>query len=65
MEMPMPTILPPRRPRPYPDLDPKTRALMFASLMLLSVLVLVCHKFYPSLPGYSLAASAADLQLSP
>jgi hypothetical protein len=65
MEILMPTTLPPRRPRPYPDLDPNTRALMFASLMLLSVLVLVCHKFYPSLPGYSLAVSASDLQLSP
>jgi hypothetical protein len=62
--MPMPTILPPRGPR-HPKLEPETRALMLASLMLLSVLVLVCHKFYPSLPGYSLAASASDLQLSP
>ncbi len=61
----MPTVLPPRRPRPYPDLDPQTRALMIASLMLLSVLVLVCHKFYPALPGYSLAPTATDIQLSP
>lgn len=61
----MPTILPPRRPHPYPDLEPQTIALMFASLMLLSVLALVCHKFYPPLPGYSLAASSSDLQLSP
>jgi hypothetical protein len=65
MEMPMPTVLPPRRPRPYPDLEPQTRALMIASLMLLPVLVLVCHKFYPALPGYSLAATSADIQLSP
>lgn len=61
----MPTVLPPRRPRPYPDLDPQTRALMIASLMLLSVLVLVCHKFYPALPGYSLAPTTTDIQLSP
>lgn len=61
----MPTILPPRRPRPYPDPDPQTRALMIASLMLLSVFVLVCHNFYPALPGYSLATTSADLQLSP
>jgi hypothetical protein len=33
--------------------------------MLLSVLVLVCHKFYPALPGYSLAPTATDIQLSP
>jgi hypothetical protein len=65
MEMPMPTELPPRRPRPYANLEPQTRALLFASLMLLSVLVLVCHKFYPVLPGYSLAPTSADLQLSP
>jgi hypothetical protein len=63
--MPMPTTLPPRRPRPYPDLEPETLALMLAALLLLSVLVLLCAKFYPGLPGYSLAASAADLQLSP
>ena len=61
----MPTDLPPRRPRPYSDLEPQTRALLFADLMLLSVLVLLCHKFYPSLPGYSLAPSSIDLQLSP
>lgn len=61
----MPTRLPPRRPRPYPDLEPETRALMIASLMLLSVLVLVCHKFYPALPGYSLAPTVTDIQLSP
>lgn len=59
----MPTTLPP--PPEHRKLDPETRALMLASLMLLSVLVLVCHKFYPSLPGYSLAASVNDLQLSP
>jgi hypothetical protein len=63
--MPMPTNLPPRRSRPYPDLEPQTRALLFASLMLLMVLGLVCHKFYPALPGYSLAPTSADLQLSP
>jgi hypothetical protein len=50
MEMPMPTTLPPRPPQP--KLEPETLALMLASLMLLFVLALVCHKFYPNLPGY-------------
>lgn len=60
----MPTNLPPRRPQHY-NLTLQARALFIASLMLLSVLVLVCHKFYPALPGYSLAPTSADLQLSP
>jgi hypothetical protein len=48
--MPMPTTLPPRP--PHPKVEPETIALMLASLMLLFVLALVFHKFYPSLRGY-------------
>lgn len=59
----MPTTLPSRS--KHRKVEPETLALMFASLMLLSVLGLVCHKFYPSPPGYSLGARASDLQLSP
>ncbi|HVT54890.1 MAG TPA: hypothetical protein VHD34_02410 [Xanthobacteraceae bacterium] len=59
----MPTTLP-SRPK-HRKVEPETLALMFASLMLLSVLGLVCHKFYPSPPGYSLGARASELQLSP
>jgi len=58
----MPTSLPPRAPR---KVDAETRALLVASLLLVNVLVLVCHKFYPPVPGYSLAQTSADLQLSP
>ena len=59
----MPTSLPPRT--PPRKIDTETRALLLASLLLVNVLVLVCHKFYPSLPGYSLAQTSAELQLSP
>jgi hypothetical protein len=63
MENPMPTTLP-SQPK-HRKVEPETLALMFASVMLVAMLGLVCHKFYPSPPGYSLGARVSDLQLSP
>ena len=60
----MPTVLPPRRPE-YPRLDAESRTLGIAALLLLAPLTLACDKFFPPLPGYSLAPTVNDLQLSP
>jgi len=59
----MPTNLPPRRPAEEPD--PGLRNVMIAGACLLGVLGLVCEKFYSPTPGYSLARSSDDIQLSP
>jgi hypothetical protein len=59
----MPTDLPPRRPAEEPD--PGYRNVMIAGACLLAVLGLVREKFYPAAPGYSLARSSDDIQLSP
>jgi hypothetical protein len=61
----MPTRLPTRHSDEHRKLDAEGRALMLASVLLLATLTLACHKFLPPLAGYSLAASAAELQLSP
>jgi hypothetical protein len=63
----MPTSLPPRRPEEAPDgtPDPGFRNVMIAGACLLAVLGLTCEKFYPPTPGYSLARSTDDIQLSP
>jgi len=59
----MPTDLPPRRAEEAPD--PGLRNIMIAGACLLGVLGLVCEKFYSPTPGYSLARSSDDIQLSP
>jgi hypothetical protein len=59
----MPTNLPPRHAPEAPD--PGYRNVMIAGACLLAVLGLICEKFYPPTPGYSLARSSADIQLSP
>jgi hypothetical protein len=59
----MPTDLPPRRAPETPD--PGFRDVMIAGACLLAALGLVCEKFYPPTPGYSLARSIDDIQLSP
>jgi hypothetical protein len=66
--MVMPTTLLPRRdqtPESPEPADLEFRNLICAAAMLLAVLGLVCEKYYPSTPGYSLAESPNDIQLSP
>jgi hypothetical protein len=59
----MPTELPPRR-RSEPR-DKGFRDAMIAGACLLAVLGLVCEKYLPATPGYSLAQSPDQIQLSP
>jgi len=59
----MPTELPPRRPPETRSSD--FRNVMIAGACLLAVLGLVCEKFLPPTPGYSLARSSDAIQLSP
>jgi len=59
----MPTELPSRR-QPEPPHN-GVRDVMIAGACLLAVLGLVCEKYLPATPGYSLARSSDDLQLSP
>jgi hypothetical protein len=59
----MPTDLPSRRKPEAPD--PGFRNVLIAGTCLLVVLGLVCEKFLPPTPGYSLARAAGDIQLSP
>ena len=59
----MPTDLPLRRKPEAPDKG--FRDVMIAGACLLGVLGLVCEKYMPPTPGYSLARSADDIQLSP
>jgi len=67
----MPTILPPRqhRPDPQPEENRRDGDLMVPVLIICALLfangALFCEKFYPPLPGYSLASSPAEIQLSP
>jgi hypothetical protein len=63
----MPTFLPVRSEPPpeRPEPEPEFRNVMVASAMLLLVLGLVCGKYLPPTPGYSLARSSSDIQLSP
>ena len=60
----MPTSLPQPTPLP-PPASHELRAILIAAALLLGVNGLLCCKFLPPWPGYSLAASAQDLQLSP
>jgi hypothetical protein len=59
----MPTEQPPRR-RSEPR-DKGFRDAMIAGACLLAVLGLVCEKYLPATPGYSLAQSPDQIQLSP
>jgi hypothetical protein len=62
----MPTELPPRRELPPPDRgDEGFRHLMIAATVALSMLGLIVEQAYGPLPGYSLAQTHGDLQLSP
>jgi hypothetical protein len=65
----MPTILPTRRSAPPPDQpgppEREFRNMMVAAAVLLLALGLVCEKYFPATPGYSLARSVTDIQLSP
>jgi len=59
----MPTELPSRR---KPESSGKGfRAALIAGACLLAVLGLLCEKYLPPTPGYSLARSIGDIQLSP
>jgi hypothetical protein len=62
-EKPMPTPLPSRR--IPPPRDPGIRDVMIAAVLLLATVGLICQKTFPPTPGYSLAVSISDLQLSP
>jgi hypothetical protein len=64
-EKPMPTPLPSRRTPPPPRRDPGIRDVMIAAVLLLATVGLICQKTFPPTPGYSLAVSISDLQLSP
>jgi len=59
----MPTELPFRREPDSPDNG--LRDVMIGAACLLAVLGLVCQKYLPPTPGYSLAQSIDDIQLSP
>ena len=59
----MPTELPSRR-KPEPP-NNGFRDVMIAGACLLAVLGLLCEKYLPPTPGYSLARSIDDIQLSP
>jgi hypothetical protein len=61
----MPTLLPRRRTPPPERRDPGIRDVLIAAVLLLATVGLICQKTYPPTPGYSLAASSSDLQLSP
>lgn len=61
----MPTGLPERGPEPKRQSDAEIRPLLIAGVLLLTVVACICARFYPPTPGYSLAISTADLQLSP
>lgn len=63
----MPTFLPERRPiEPHPEnRDPGFRDVMCAAAVLLMVLGLLCEQRLPPTPGYSLAQTPSELQLSP
>ena len=63
----MPTDLPPFKvhEEPAPQADPASRNSWIATIVAISFLALLCTKLYPPLPGYSLAETPAELQLSP
>jgi hypothetical protein len=67
----MPTDLPSRLPTDLPSRrktepsDNGFRNVMIAGACLLAVLGLVCEKYLPATPGYSLAQSSDQIQLSP
>jgi hypothetical protein len=66
-ETTMPTLLPKRRPpEPHPEnRDPGFRDLVCAGAFLLMVLGLLCEQRLPPTPGYSLAQTPNEIQLSP
>lgn len=65
----MPTALPPRQRHPAPKAKSEAGDTLVPVLIICTLLfanaALYCEKFYPPLPGYALAASPVDLQLSP
>ena len=67
----MPTNLPPRQrhPAPQPGENRRDGDFMVPMLIICALLfangALFCEKFYPPLPGYSIANSPAEIQLSP
>lgn len=63
----MPTLLPKRRPvEPHPEnRDSGLRDVIAAGAVLLMVLGLLCEQRLPPTPGYSLAQTPVEIQLSP
>jgi hypothetical protein len=62
----MPTELPSRRELPPPNRgDSGFRDFLIAATVALSMLGLIVERAYGPLPGYSLAQSQGELQLSP
>ena len=60
----MPTTLRPRK-APAERRDPGAFNIVVSLVLLVAVCGLVCAKYLPPTPGYSLNRSIADLQLSP
>jgi hypothetical protein len=61
----MPTELPTRRDTASERRDPGFRNLLIAVTLLMSVLGLLCERSFGPTPGYSLAETHGELQLSP